>query len=231
MTAETILALARKELGTAESPAGSNHVKYNTAYYGREVSGGAYPWCCVFLWWLFQTAGAPELFYGGGRTASCSALMTYAKSHGQFVTDYQPGDLVFLRFSDQGGPEHIGLVECLDGTSLVTIEGNTGALSDANGGQVQKRIRSQGLALGAYRPDYEEEDEMDQATFNRMANAWLESRADLGPANDSQEGRDAREWAERKNILMGDLQGRKQYQSLCTRDQALMFLYRAVEKD
>ena len=82
MTAETILALARKELGTAESPAGSNHVKYNTAYYGREVSGGAYPWCCVFLWWLFQTAGAPELFYGGGRTASCSALMTYAKSHG-----------------------------------------------------------------------------------------------------------------------------------------------------
>lgn len=38
--------------------------------------------------------------------------------------------------------------------------------------------RSQGLALGAYRPDYEEEDEMDQATFNRMANAWLESRAD-----------------------------------------------------
>ena len=40
-----------------------------------------------------------------------------------------------------------------------------------------------------------------------------------------------REWAERKNILMGDLQGRKQYQSLCTREQALMFLYRAVEKD
>ena len=30
---------------------------------------------------------------------------------------------------------------------------------------------------------------------------------------------------------MGDLQGRKQYQSLCTREQALMFLYRAVEKD
>ena len=173
----------------------------------------------------------PELFYGGGRTASCSALMTYAKSHGQFVTDYQPGDLVFLRFSGQSSPEHIGLVECLDGTSLVTIEGNTGALSDANGGQVQKRIRSRSLALGAYRPDYEEEDEMDQATFNRMANAWLESRADLGPANDSQEGRDAREWAERKNILMGDLQGRKQYQSLCTREQALMFLYRAVEKD
>ena len=73
MTAETILALARKELGTAESPAGSNHVKYNTAYYGREVSGGAYPWCCVFLWWLFQTAGAPELFYGGGTLAWWSA--------------------------------------------------------------------------------------------------------------------------------------------------------------
>lgn len=42
---------------------------------------------------------------------------------------------------------------------------------------------------------------MDQATFNRMANAWLESRADLGPANDSQEGRDAREWAEPGRIF------------------------------
>ena len=154
MTAETILALARKELGTAESPAGSNHVKYNTAYYGREVSGGAYPWCCVFLWWLFQTAGAPELFYGGGRTASCSALMTYAKSHGQFVTDYQPGDLVFLRFSGQSSPEHIGLVECLDGTSLVTIEGNTGAGNDTNGGAVMKRRRNVGLITVGVRPGY-----------------------------------------------------------------------------
>lgn len=56
-----ILELARSQLGVKEAPAGSNRVKYNTAYYGREVSGGAYPWCCAFIWWLFREAGAPEL--------------------------------------------------------------------------------------------------------------------------------------------------------------------------
>ena len=40
MTVERLLSTARKELGTKEQPADSNRVKYNTAYYGREVSGG-----------------------------------------------------------------------------------------------------------------------------------------------------------------------------------------------
>ncbi|MEG2176834.1 MAG: hypothetical protein RRY97_08170 [Oscillibacter sp.] len=72
-----LLELARQELGTCEQPAGSNQVKYNSAYYGREVSGPAYPWCCAFLWWLFQEAGLAALFYSGGKTASCGALCLY----------------------------------------------------------------------------------------------------------------------------------------------------------
>jgi len=78
-SSEELLELARREIGTKEKPAGSNCVKYNTAYYGWEVSGDAYPWCCVFLWWLFQSCSAAELFYGGARTASCGALMTGVK--------------------------------------------------------------------------------------------------------------------------------------------------------
>ena len=56
MTAEKVLAAARRELGTKESPANSNRVKYNTWYYGREVSGSAYPWCAVFVQWCFDQA-------------------------------------------------------------------------------------------------------------------------------------------------------------------------------
>ena len=110
--ASEVLELARRELGTREEPYGSNRVKYNTDYYGREVSGGAYPWCCVFLWWLFRKAGAAELFYDGGRTASCGTLMAWARGRGRLVTaEYLPGDLVFLRFSGSGGPQHVGIVE------------------------------------------------------------------------------------------------------------------------
>lgn len=32
-----VLDTARRELGTTESPANSNKVRYNTWYYGREV--------------------------------------------------------------------------------------------------------------------------------------------------------------------------------------------------
>ena len=50
-TREAVLAIAAWQLGVTEQPAGSNAVKYNTAFYGRAVSGPAYPWCLSFLWW------------------------------------------------------------------------------------------------------------------------------------------------------------------------------------
>ena len=157
-TAARLLDLARQEIGTCEEPAGSNAVKYNTAYYGRKVSGGGYPWCCVFVWWLFREAGCSHLFFGGRKTASCGALATWAKQQRRFVTeDYRPGDLVFLGFSGYG-IEHMGVVESVrqDG-ALVTIEGNTGSGSDAGGGQVQRRVRKMKYVRGALRPDYEED--------------------------------------------------------------------------
>lgn len=158
-----LLEAAQAELGVVESPAGSNRVKYNTAYYGREVydtAAAQYPWCVTFIWWLFQKVGAPELFYGGGKTASCGTLMDYAKTHGLFVSgSYRPGDLVFFRFSGKGGPQHVGIVkEARVNQELVTIEGNTGPGNDSNGGQVQQRVRAAALAVGGYRPQYDKEE-------------------------------------------------------------------------
>ena len=223
--ASKVLALARRELGTREEPQGSNRVKYNTDYYGWEVSGKAYPWCCVFLWWLFQKAEAAELFFDGGRTASCGTLMAWAQRRGQLVrADYRPGDLVFLRFSGNGGPQHTGIVEAVRRDALVTIEGNTGAGSDANGGQVQRRERPYRYVLGAYRPAYEEEN-MTQQQFDAMMEAWLERRAEQEPGTFSAE---ARAWAEETGLILGDAAGRKQYKSFCTREQLMTFLYRLV---
>ena len=124
-----LLELARSQLGVKEAPAGSNRVKYNTAYYGREVSGGAYPWCCAFIWWLFREAGAPELFYGGGKTASCTTLYGWYKRQGQAVekVELRPGDLVFFNFD--GNPavmNHIGICEKVEPGYVTTDRKSVG---------------------------------------------------------------------------------------------------------
>lgn len=172
--ASELLALARGELGVKESPANSNNVKYNTAYYGREVHDTAietYAWCMVFIWWLFLQAGAPELFYGGGRTASCSALMSYAQAHGQWVTgDYRAGDIVILDIpGNKVRTDHCGIVVTPLTTGVRTIEGNTGAGNDANGGTVMERTRPASWILGAYRPQYDTEEGDDVVRYKYLA--------------------------------------------------------------
>ena len=170
MTAEKILDIARREIGTKESPAGSNKVKYNTAYYGREVSGGNYAWCCAFVWWCFQEAGASGLFYGGGRTAYCPTLKTYHK--GQAVTgDYRPGDVIFFNFKGAKNAAHVGICESWDGKYITTIDGNTGLGDQANGGAVLRQKRGKKYIVGAYRPAWQKEDEMTEEQVKKLARA------------------------------------------------------------
>lgn len=64
-TASTIIKTASNEIGVKET--GNNNVKYNTEYYGKAVNGDAYPWCAVFVWWVFKHSGASSIFYGGGK--------------------------------------------------------------------------------------------------------------------------------------------------------------------
>lgn len=176
MTAEKILEIARLQLGIKENPPNSNRVKFNTAYYGQEVSGSAYPWCCAFVWWVFREAGAASLFYGGKKTASCSALLSFHK--GQAVRgDYQPGDIIFFNFNGRKNPAHVGICESWDGQYITTIDGNTAPTNEANGGAVMRRRRAKKYMIGAYRPAYEE-DTMTQADFDKMMDDYLERRGD-----------------------------------------------------
>ena len=182
-TAQQLLNIARAELGTKESPAGSNNVMYNTAYYGREVYDGLwdteFPWCVVFLWWCFRQAGAAELFYGGSKTASCRQLLSYHKR--QAVTDYQPGDIIFYNFHGKTTAEHVGICESAGGSSIVTIEGNTGVGNDANGGAVMRRTRPLGQIVGAYRPKYEEDDmDIEALTDEQLVRLAERMQAALG---------------------------------------------------
>ena len=153
-TAKEILAVARKELGVKESPAGSNRTKYG-AWYGLDGQ----PWCMMFIQWVFAHAGVPLPV----KTASCGAFMRAAQAHGRWVTsNYQPGDIVIYDFPGGGATDHCGIVEQLAGGGIMAIEGNTGSGNDADGGQVQRRIRSNKVILGAFRPAYDIEEKEDE---------------------------------------------------------------------
>ena len=148
MTGRDVALLAATQVGISESPPGSNNVRYNTWYYGREVSGSRYPWCMVFVQWVFAQAGValPQ------RTASCGALMRAAQMSGQWVTaDYHPGDVVIYDFPGGAATDHCGIVESVTDSGVVAIEGNTGSGSDADGGQVQRRSRAFSVVVGAVR--------------------------------------------------------------------------------
>lgn len=73
-TRAAVLQIAEWQLGVVEMPANSNKVKYNSAYYGREVSGSGYAWCMAFVWWVFREAG-----FGLCKAASCATLVTLYK--------------------------------------------------------------------------------------------------------------------------------------------------------
>lgn len=63
-TASELIEIAASQIGTKESPANSNNVKYNTWYYGKAVSGSAYPWCAVFVCWCFAALAGQVAWEG-----------------------------------------------------------------------------------------------------------------------------------------------------------------------
>ena len=163
-TINNLLELARRQLGVKEDPPGSNKVKYNTWYYGREVSGAAYPWCMVFVQWVFDRASVKL----PTRTASCGALMRAAQAAGCWVTKgYRPGDVVIYDFPGGAATDHCGIVEAVDDSRVSAIEGNTSAASDADGGAVERRTRRLSLIAGAVRPTFDEE--VEEMRYNTVA--------------------------------------------------------------
>lgn len=152
-----ILKIAVKEIGTKESPANSNNVKYNTWYYGKSVNGSAYPWCAAFICWLFNEIGASKLFCGGKKSAYCPTIENYYKSIGRYYskTNGKAGDLCIMDFG-KGRASHIGIVEKknTDGSYSV-IEGNTSVSSNDNGGCVMRRTRKTNVIRGFCRPKYD----------------------------------------------------------------------------
>lgn len=123
-TANDIVKIAKAQIGTKESPSGSNNVKYNTWYYGHAVKGSGYPWCAVFVSWCANQAGVSTAKIP--KTASVTNLLQFFKNKGRYIKkgNYKPkpGDIMIQKAN---GASHTGIVISSTSTTFTTIEGNT----------------------------------------------------------------------------------------------------------
>jgi hypothetical protein len=158
MSKEAVMAFARGELGVTECPPGTNRVKYWEDYDPR-MQGQ--PWCVCFLWWCFRQAGEGAAFFGGGRTASCGALLRWYEAQGLTVPvkEARAGDILIFNFSGTKETQHCGLAVEADGAGAAfkTVEGNTTPGeegSQANGGCVALKTRYAKQIVAVCRPRY-----------------------------------------------------------------------------
>lgn len=159
-TAKQFVAIAKSQIGVMESPANSNNVKYNTAFYGHKVYGTGYSWCQVFEWWCGREAAKK---YGGTNPIPKNGNAAYgqdeivSKKGGKWILKktkslnarkealkkYKKGDIVCFDFGAMDAyRDHTGIVDYVKGNYVVTIEGNTSASgSQSNGGKVCRKWR------------------------------------------------------------------------------------------
>ena len=169
-TGKDVLKTAICELGTKESPAGSNNVKYNTWYYGHEVHGTAYPWCMVFVQWCYTMSNAALPFL----TASCGTLLRwYRENQPECITETpEAGDIVIFDLPNTNSDtDHTGIFERWEGQYIVSIDGNTGTTNDANGGAVMRRTRLRSRVKAYIHPKeiWKKEDEpVDEKRYNTI---------------------------------------------------------------
>jgi len=144
----TALDLAVEDIGITERPANSNNVKYNTWYYGKPVSGSAYPWCMTAVQYWYNAAGTTLPY----KTASCTALLNWYRVNdpGCLVKTPKANDIGIMCFG--AGRYHVGIVRSVGKTAVFTVEGNTSITNDDNGGAVMERTRAMSLFVAFIRP-------------------------------------------------------------------------------
>jgi len=134
--------IAVTQLGTKESPADSNIVKYSK-WYG--LTG---PWCAMFVSWCYDKAGSKWVSPAAARWAYTPYMVNDARAgrNGLIAltaSEVKRGDIVLFDW-DGGVADHVGLFDKWADAAKVTfytVEGNTSLTSNSNGGEVMRRTR------------------------------------------------------------------------------------------
>lgn len=174
VTALQVMRIALQQYHVVESPAGSNNVKYNTAYYGHAVRGDKYAWCAVLVWWVGWIAAGKDQslnpFYKNANAADIQ-ILTVKNKNGKYILKqtsnntkkknalpkYKLGDNISFNFNGGTSRQHTGLVVGVWENYIYCLEGNTSFDengSQSNGGAVALRKRYYTTGVCVVRPDY-----------------------------------------------------------------------------
>ena len=137
---------ATRHIGVKEDPPGSNRTAF-----GEWFGENGVPWCNIFVSYCFQLGAGYTICDGvagpgvvpGKGCAYVPTTEHWLSASGMWVgrTDPQPGDIAIFNW-DGGQPDHIGIVQQVHGNGIfTTVEGNTSASSNSNGGEVMQRLR------------------------------------------------------------------------------------------
>lgn len=138
-----VIEVALKEVGTTESPKGSNGNKY-----GRDFGLNFVPWCGVFASWCYEKAGFPlgKIQFNKG-FAGVQFAYSYFREKRRTTIEPAIGDLVFFDWNLDGRLDHVGIFhKWIDNDYFECIEGNTGNISQSNGGEVMIKKRHKKFA-------------------------------------------------------------------------------------
>ena len=113
--------VAKTQVGYQEGS--NNNTKYG-AWYGANNNA----WCVMFISWCAEKAGIPTSVIP--KMASTTAMCNWFGENNRLHLRTSmyiplPGDIVFFTGNGtKGGLRHTGMVEAVNGTTLITIEGN-----------------------------------------------------------------------------------------------------------
>lgn len=139
---EKIVKIAFAEVGTVESPKNSNRQKYGEWFGFNGVA-----WCAIFVSWCYAHAGVLLKGYGYKKGfAGCQSAAALFRKNGEVITREQlrVGDIILFDWNGDGRYDHVGIFNGwanAERTIAYTLEGNTSATNQSNGGEVQSRKR------------------------------------------------------------------------------------------
>jgi len=179
-TASKILEIARSWLGRNEADGSFQEILNVYNSYTPLARGYAIKptdsWCDAFVSAVAIKAGAVNLI---GTEVGCDRHIEIFKSKGIWIEDGtiipKPGDIILFNWDqnaqpNDGGSDHIGYVEEVDGKIITCIEGNKGEA-------VSRRLIAPGWGYirGYARPHYAEESEGDDVDFAKLTDEQVDA--------------------------------------------------------